>query len=1206
MATVECPSCRTENPSEALYCSACGAATHHSDGDELIGMTVGGRYHLVEKIGQGSAGTLYRAEHVTLRRRMAVKLLHKQLALSEEAIERFRREAITVCEIDNDHIPQVHDFGRTDDDRLFFAMEFLDGETLSSVLSREGRISPERTADILGQIADGLMEAHTLGYVHRDLRPRSIFLTRRRGRQDFVKILDFGLAKLVQPEVDAQRTAMGMTYGDPRYMAPEQARGEAADRRADIYSLGVLGFEMLVGEPPFKGGGTFEVLQKVLDAPVPRVRERRPDSPPWLESVVRTALAKRPGERFQTVAQLLDALGRKQVLANQPPMPMQLTNQQASKLAGAKEAAAAPARANPFMQVFVSSPSLKPIPVEDGEAPPHPTQVMPTVAPGNRALAQGAGDKKAPAAAPAPAAPLRTTLSYPAVKSTRPGSAPGPSEGKAGPAAEPAAIASQAKSSVSGELQLLGARLPAVESKSVPPARAPAAEPARPATPGKEPAAKPSLLVAATSPPRNDPTPRTARALLEQEASAWEEAALPALHATDLTESASMSEPAGHAPSADTPVEEMKFGPGAASAGSPPTATGGAAPRPISAPAIAAMRSLFPGPGGPKASEPNKALPTAAAAPAPAPAARTAAGGAAKALATTAAGLGPSTPSTAGRLGDKPLVTTASGLGPSTLGTASKTSDRVAATKPPSSISRPSESRSEPARPAPAPRSDPDPGRETIPFERLAAPPAAVEPPRPAPGKAAAAPPAAAPVITEPSPVIAGLGPAEGEEDADTGDATIPQIRVAAREDETPLIGHLASSRSPTPGGTSAAAPEAAAADTAAAASQESPSRDTPKDGAAAPRSPGAEANWFSTPAASATEGFAADEGDIPLARPPLPKWLVPAAAAGLLLLLLVYIATRPATPRPSPTVTAVTSPALPAPTPEPSSAANTQPAAPPQPATPPAATPEPGAAKPGPEVTPLPVATALPATSPAGDRTAPAKGPEAAAAGPGDRTATEQPTASPIAAAPAAEQPAREAPRPAAEPAGPPAKAKAGSAKERRAAAAEDKASEGKTKVAPGTKKADADRKEAATQPPDKSAPESAPAKADKPDKKPGDAAALLQSGRKKLDDGEPEAAAALFARAVELDPRSAEAVGGLGEAAFEQGNFEVAARQLGKAAKLAPRRTSYQELLVQALYKIGKFKECADASRKLLKQAPGSAKAKQTLELAEKKLNP
>ncbi|HPH29457.1 MAG TPA: serine/threonine-protein kinase, partial [Pseudomonadota bacterium] len=322
MADALCPNCRSSNPSDALFCSSCGNSLSQSDSDALIGQTIGGRYLLQGRLGQGSAGTLYRAEHVTLRRRIAVKLLHKHLVLSDDAVERFRREAITVCEIDNDHIPQVHDFGRADDGRLFFAMEFLDGESLAALLAREGKLSPERTADILAQVADGLMEAHTLGYVHRDLRPRSIFLTRRRGRQDFVKILDFGLAKLVQPEVDAQRTAMGMTYGDARYMAPEQARGESTDRRADIYSLGALGFEMLTGEPPFVGGSAIELLTKVLDAPVPRIRDRRPECPPWLESVIRTALAKKAADRLQTVAQLLDVLERKQVLANQPPLPM--------------------------------------------------------------------------------------------------------------------------------------------------------------------------------------------------------------------------------------------------------------------------------------------------------------------------------------------------------------------------------------------------------------------------------------------------------------------------------------------------------------------------------------------------------------------------------------------------------------------------------------------------------------------------------------------------------------------------------------------------------------------------------------------------------------------------------------------------------------------------------------------------------------------
>lgn len=321
IAETKCRDCGHPNPMMADSCERCGKARHTAASDPLVGQTIAGRFYIVERLGQGQAGTLYRAEHVTLRRRMAVKLLHKHLAQSEDAVERFRREAITVCEIDNEHIPQVYDFGRTEDGRLFFAVEFFEGEPLSQLIGREGRLAVERTVDILAQIADGLVPAHTLGYVHRDLRPRNIFLSRRRGRQDFIKLLDFGLAKLVQPEADVRRTAVGTAYGDPRYMAPEQARGDTVDRRADIYALGVLGFEMLTGEPPFVGDGTFTILGKVLDAPVPRVRDRRPDCPAWLESVVRMALAKLPGERFQTVTQFLDALERKQVLQTQPKMP---------------------------------------------------------------------------------------------------------------------------------------------------------------------------------------------------------------------------------------------------------------------------------------------------------------------------------------------------------------------------------------------------------------------------------------------------------------------------------------------------------------------------------------------------------------------------------------------------------------------------------------------------------------------------------------------------------------------------------------------------------------------------------------------------------------------------------------------------------------------------------------------------------------------
>src|SRR5262249_34221577 len=231
-----------------------------------------------------------------------------QLSRDDTALERFRREATTVGQLDNDHILQVLDFGRADSERLFFAMEYLDGEPLSAVIDRDKQLAIPRVIDVLVQVGEALMEAHGLGYIHRDLRPRNIFLITKRGRADFVKLLDFGLAKLILPDVEAKQTALGMTFGDPRYMSPEQAKGETLDRRADIYSLGVIAFEMLTGAPPYVGTGTFEVLQQHLEGSLPSVRERRSDCPEWLEAVVLRALAKKPDERFNTVLKMLDCL----------------------------------------------------------------------------------------------------------------------------------------------------------------------------------------------------------------------------------------------------------------------------------------------------------------------------------------------------------------------------------------------------------------------------------------------------------------------------------------------------------------------------------------------------------------------------------------------------------------------------------------------------------------------------------------------------------------------------------------------------------------------------------------------------------------------------------------------------------------------------------------------------------------------------------
>ncbi|HEX9103174.1 MAG TPA: serine/threonine-protein kinase, partial [Polyangia bacterium] len=321
-----CTQCGAATPDDARFCPRCGAPViAPSANDPMIGKVVAERYKLVEKIGQGSSGAIYRGEHTTLHKKVAVKLLHAQLSTDDTALERFRREATTVAEIENEHILQVLDYGRSDDNRLFFAMEFLEGETLTKVIEREKRLPIDRALDILSQICEGLIEAHGLGYVHRDLRPRNVFLVNRRGRADFVKLLDFGLAKLILPDAEAKQTAMGMTFGDPRYMSPEQARGEALDRRSDIYSLGAIAFEMLTGSPPYTGSGTFEILQQHLDAPVPKVRDQRPDCPPWLDAAVQRALAKKPDGRFDTVAKVLEALRAEQqrpVAAAAKPAPV--------------------------------------------------------------------------------------------------------------------------------------------------------------------------------------------------------------------------------------------------------------------------------------------------------------------------------------------------------------------------------------------------------------------------------------------------------------------------------------------------------------------------------------------------------------------------------------------------------------------------------------------------------------------------------------------------------------------------------------------------------------------------------------------------------------------------------------------------------------------------------------------------------------------
>ncbi|HEY0987086.1 MAG TPA: serine/threonine-protein kinase, partial [Kofleriaceae bacterium] len=309
--TITCAGCQHAYVETALFCPNCGRPkVREALADPLLGKLLGERFLVQELLGQGGSGTIYRAEHVTLRRRVAIKVLHTELSRDDLAVERFRREATTVAEIDNEHIVEIHDFGRTPDGRLYLAMELLEGETLDTVLVREKQLSVERAADILIQVGEALMEAHAIGYVHRDLRPRNIYLSVRRGKANFIKLLDFGLAKLVETEGQAASTSLGMTFGDPRYMSPEQARGDRIDRRADIYQLGCVAYEMLTGAPPFSGTRVFDILTKqVTEAPLP-LPTRRPGVPLWMEAAVAKMLAKDPENRFATTTRMVEALRR--------------------------------------------------------------------------------------------------------------------------------------------------------------------------------------------------------------------------------------------------------------------------------------------------------------------------------------------------------------------------------------------------------------------------------------------------------------------------------------------------------------------------------------------------------------------------------------------------------------------------------------------------------------------------------------------------------------------------------------------------------------------------------------------------------------------------------------------------------------------------------------------------------------------------------
>lgn len=290
-----------------------GARALDGGTDELSGRVLGDRYRLSGLIARGGMGAVYRAEHLGLGLVCAVKVItEREVGADEHSyLERFGREAMTTARLRHPNVVQVFDYGRTPDGVHYLAMELLEGVTLGQALKTSGPLDAARFFRTARELVAGVKAAHDLGIVHRDLKPGNIFLLRTPEGTEMTKVLDFGVAKPIRGELPAL-TRPGTVLGTPKYMAPEQIMGAAVDARADVYALGVILFEMLVGRVPFTGPSDVDVMAAHVRAPVPSMESVRPGAmiPEVLEDLVRGMLAKEASQRTSSLADVLDALRR--------------------------------------------------------------------------------------------------------------------------------------------------------------------------------------------------------------------------------------------------------------------------------------------------------------------------------------------------------------------------------------------------------------------------------------------------------------------------------------------------------------------------------------------------------------------------------------------------------------------------------------------------------------------------------------------------------------------------------------------------------------------------------------------------------------------------------------------------------------------------------------------------------------------------------